>query len=282
MYKPKPKPSKKSNSRPRPNSIQKTGYHPAHRNIRKMFTHNLNKKNKPNIVIGIATYNRNNLLERLLNQIDRASKNYNVSLIILDDGSPKPVKLGSMQFNNIDHLNLYRSNKNHGKKEYWITVNFIFDKMSTINADYYYYFGDDAEIEINFFDNSIDKWNSIKDNRKISLNLINDSREECWTNFKRIPKEIGGYSFFLSQWLDMQIMFDSELLKYRVKAIDKSRWRRDNKLSSGVGRQLSRRFYEKGYHMYQVKKSLIKHSYTKSVMNPHRTPEEDKKLKSVM
>lgn len=224
---------------------------------------------KNSIVIGIPTYEREKLLKRLLTQLDGAAKNYDVTIIVLDDGSNKMVKLNDVEFHNVNDLCLYRSTRNNGKQGYWKTVSFIFDKMSEIQADYYYYLGDDLEVRDDFFNRSTNIWDAIADPKKISLNLLNDGRDECWTKFKRELKKMGDYNIFLSQWLDMIIMFDHKLLEHPIDPINKERWKRDPLLSSGVGSQLSIRLKGDGFNMYQVANSLVYHSDHNSVMNPH-------------
>lgn len=224
--------------------------------------------NQSRIVVGIPTYNREKLLKRLLSQLNIAATSYDVTVIVLDDGSNKPVKLNPASLNNINKVNLHRSSRNNGKRGYWITVNNLFEKMGEVDADYYFYLGDDLEVDENFFEASIDRWEAINDNKKISLNLLNDGRDECWTKFKRKLKKFEGYNIFLSQWLDMIMMMDKTLLKYQIKPIKISRWSKATNLSSGVGCQLSNHFHKHGYHMYQLKHSLVYHSDGPSVMNP--------------
>lgn len=221
-----------------------------------------------NIVVGIPTYNRHKLLKRLLSQINTAAKSYNVTVLLVDDGSTQPVDLRSLSFDNISRLDLHRFGKNNGKTGYWKTVNSLFDRMREIKADYYFYLGDDLQIDSTFFESAISTWDAITDENKISLNLLNDGRTDCWTKFKRVSVSFGEHTVFKSQWLDMVMMFDEKLLEHRIKPISKSRWYKRPNLSSGVGHQLSIKFHNSGKTMYQVKNSLVHHGGHISVMNP--------------
>merc|ERR1712098_305061 len=76
-----------------------------------------------------------------------------------------------------------------------------------------------------------------------------------------------GWNVYKSQWLDMAILFDREMLRFRVKEVPISRWKKNKLVSSGVGAQLSKRLHNAGYSMYQVENSLIHHGDHESRMN---------------
>lgn len=219
------------------------------------------------IVVAIPTFNRKDFIVRLVQQLDLAAKYFNVLVFIFDDGSSTPVEKYFFNPKNLLDVKVYRY-ENHGKKKYWSLVNKILDRLSSITADYYFYLGDDLEVGPNFFSDAIFQWESIADEKKISLNLLRDQRTQSWTNFERIEKKFAGFSVFQTQWLDMIMMFDKKLVSHRLDAIPLSRWDKNPLLSSGVGAQLSSRFHSMGYGMYQVKSSLVFHGDHDSQMNP--------------
>jgi glycosyltransferase involved in cell wall biosynthesis len=227
----------------------------------------LSMKKKRRICVVFPTYNREFFMHRLLHQIDVAATGYDVEVMIFDDGSEIPVCVDWAQYVNIVSGRVYRSD-NHGKTMYWQLVNKIFSCASAIDADYYYYLGDDLEVASNFFDDSVLLWESIDDCKKISLNLLNDGRDKCWTDFERRRISFGSAEVYLSQWLDMIMMFSRDLLRYVVDPIPLSRWEKKPLLSSGVGAQISSEFYGRGYNMYQCVESLVIHGDHKSEMNP--------------
>lgn len=219
------------------------------------------------IFVAIPTFNRIDLLKRLIAGLDAAAQKYEVHVVIFDDGSKNPVYKEDFSFSNIIDLVVVRL-QHHGKPLYWRIVNAAFEFLQLASADYYYYLPDDVEVQDDFFLKTIDIWSAIDSTRKICLNLLNDGREKCWTDFTRVPMSNNSYEFYKSQWLDMAMMFDKKLLRYRVKKISPDRWKTNKNLSSGVGQQLSQRFHEAGYEMFQVKKSFVFHGNHESKMNP--------------
>jgi glycosyltransferase involved in cell wall biosynthesis len=241
-------------------------------NVTKAFIIQANSKNfflsdHKSIAIAIPSYNRKELLVRLVNQLDMAAKCFNVRLMIFDDGSETPVENIFFDVKNIKDIEIVRY-QNHGKKRYWSLVNKIFDRLSLMGASYNFYLGDDLEVGPSFFLDAINQWELIEDEKKISLNLLRDGRIKSWTNFERVERNFSGLSVFQTQWLDMIMMFDHKLLSYRLKKIPMTRWDRNPLLSSGVGAQLSHKLNEMGYTMYQVKTSLVVHADHVSQMNP--------------
>lgn len=217
------------------------------------------------IVVGIPTFNRHSKLNELLSDIDRESSGYKVTVGIFDDGSETPFS-AKKGYKNIDNIMIFRT-ENYGKRKYWKRVNEIFSFMRTIDSDYYFYLPDDVRICNFFFGKSIAAWESISDDEKISLNVLEDGRTKCWTNFER---EVVGSDLplYKAQWLDMALIFTNKLLKYEVKEVPETLWENNPLASSGVGAQLSSRFHEAGFGMYQTPISLIYHGVHSSVMNP--------------
>lgn len=228
---------------------------------------NIKTVEKKKIVVGIPTFNRHGYLQKLVSQLDKAAGNFDVELIIRDDGSFPPVSLDNFDCMFIKKIHL-TSSVNQGKKRYWVTVNSLLEQMGAAPADYYFYLSDDIEVGENFFEQAVKYWEMIEDEKKISLNFLNDGREECWTKFKRVKVNFAELECYKAQWLDMLMMFDAEFLKYRVNEVPLSRWKNNPNISSGVGAQLSTRFHEAGYSMYQLKDSLIFHGDHESKMNP--------------
>jgi hypothetical protein len=219
------------------------------------------------ITVAIPSFNRRDLLIRLINQLDISAAGFVINVVIFDDGSEIPVNLSWFDKRHLNNIEVQRFN-NHGKKRYWSLVNNILDTLSAKKSDYYFYLGDDLEVKENFFYDAINSWESISDNNKISLNLLIDSRTKSWTDFERVKRNFSGFDVYQTQWLDMIMIFDEKLLSHRLNPIPISRWKDRPLLSSGVGAQLSGRFHESGYGMYQVVSSLVYHGEHDSEMNP--------------
>lgn len=219
------------------------------------------------ITVAIPTFNRPEMLARLVSQLNDAARFFRVKLKIFDDGSTNPVDKSKLSQSNFEAIEVFRY-LNHGKKRYWQLVNIIFDELSNTESDHYIYLGDDLEVDADFFSKVIFNWLSIQDPKKISLNLLRDARKKSWTNFERLDVNFGGFKASKIQWLDMIMAFDQELLNFRLEPISASRWSKNPLLSSGVGAQLSSRLNELGFSMYQVTSSLVLHEDHESQMNP--------------
>ena len=219
------------------------------------------------IIVVIPTFNRKEFLVRLMQQLDVAALFFKVHVVIFDDGSENPVRNNFFNTVNLVDIEIHRYS-NHGKKKYWSLVNKIFDRVSHLDADYYFYLGDDLEVNSDFFIRSITEWESIADDNKISLNLLRDSRTKAWTDFEAVEREFTGFHVLQTQWLDMIMLFDKKMLSHRLTEVPLSRWDKNPLLSSGVGAQLSQRFHQIGYGMYQVMSSIVCHGEHDSEMNP--------------
>ena len=79
------------------------------------------------IRLAITTYNRPHLLNKLLEDIDRESKGYDVQVMIYNDGSTEQYELPQTENIHIEHLLIQ---PNHGKKGYWALVNMVFNDAS--------------------------------------------------------------------------------------------------------------------------------------------------------
>jgi hypothetical protein len=234
---------------------------------------------RPRLQIIIPTFNRPSELRRLLSQINSEAQGYDVSVHVYDDGSSEPICVEWTSYPKIASLSISRSS-NHGKKRYWKLVHRALSTMRSTNADYFYYLADDVQLVPNFFERSINLWDSIRDRRKVSLHLLLDQREgqPCWTKYQPHIINTPRGKVYKSQWVDMLMMFNRrflEELEYRIDPVDPHRWDDDPSLSSGVGLQISRRLHQKMDSMYLVTDSLLIHEDEPSVMNPEerkRTP----------
>ena len=144
-----------------------------------------------------------------------------------------------------------------------------------ISSKYFIYLPDDISLAKNFFNKSIQIYNSIQDPNKICLSLLMPTQQigkPNWTNF--YPIDLGEY--YQTQWCDLCFISEKkifEVLNYKIDPIPLSRWKNKNinreYLGSGVGQNLSIRLNKRGYKMYHIKKSLALHLDHPSVMNPN-------------
>lgn len=140
----------------------------------------------------------------------------------------------------------------NGKLFYWDTVRTLFSLRG--EHKYYFVLPDDFLICDSQIAKAIELWESIKDPRKICLNLYADRIGQiCWTTFKPIDKG----EYYQTGWMDMCILCEDKFFN-TIKIREVHPVYRDGiARSSGVGSQISRYLHKRGYHFYQVKESLV-------------------------
>lgn len=219
-------------------------------------------KLKYDFCIIITTYNRNDMLYKLLNDIEKNKKNYNIFVLIFDDaGNQKIEKIK-------DYHKVISFFPNNGKKKYYNIINATFSTIKNLSSEYFIYLPDDVSLVNNFFDESKRIYESINDKNKICLSILTDDRvnRTNWTNFKTI--DYGEY--YKTQWNDLcfisKINF-FESLDFKIDIINPNRWKQNPNLSSGVGQQISTKLNNLNFGMYHTKKSLVVHGDHESKMN---------------
>lgn len=208
---------------------------------------------KYDIVVIIPTYNRKEKLLNLLNQIKQFKNNYQLLIIVINDGS------NELYINNLENIIKISYFINNGKKKYWKLVNDYFKIIRNIDSKYFIILSDDLVLTDDFFTKSIFFYEKIDDNKKICLSLLTDDRvnRTNWSNFKSV--DFGDY--YLTNWNDLCYIAEKkffENLNYEILPIDEDRWDKNPNLSSGVGQQITLRL--KKFNMYHIKKSLVIHN----------------------
>jgi hypothetical protein len=219
---------------------------------------------KINIII--TTFNRSEMLNDLLTDIEKSKADHEISLSVYDDCSDKEntrMNIVNLSFHQTPY-SYYRAAFNHGKKKYWQLINKAFSDVQP--ADYYIMLPDDFRLADNFFDRAIKAWNEIKYYDKICLNLdIDRLGRECWTNFK--AQDCGAY--YRSQWVDMAFICKAQFFKEVGIFEVGNRWEKDPTLGSGVGSSISRILHNKSLGMYHLKEQITFHGTHESKMNPN-------------
>jgi len=227
-----------------------------------------------NLCVFITTYDRPELLIRLLTQIKHYGKGYRIHLIIVEDKSGADYsKCFKYIQQNFDSWH-YKELKTHrGKKNYHEVINAGLNILQgyDFTAKYFFKLDDDQLLEPRFFHRAIKMYQSIMDPRKIGMTLINDGREKCWTGFKRTPYHSAGFEFYLSQWVDMAFMGSMRFwgaFRFNIRETPRDWWDVDEKRGSGVYRTISKKLVSLNCNIYQVKSSLVFHGVHESKMNP--------------
>lgn len=212
------------------------------------------------------------MLLRLLQQLKDASGCYDVHVHVLHDGAMPPQYAPCCQWvhTNRPAWSVVSAARHCGKQMYWSLINQLFRFTVHSSAAYYIQLGDDIQVSTSFFSDAISAYESIDDDKKVCLNLINDGRRRCgWVPFTPVRK---GHVWH-TQWVDMNYIASPTFfrkLNYTLYPISSSRFR-DPNISSGVGAQISQRIHRMGLHIYQVDQSLAIHDAHESVMHPeHR------------
>lgn len=210
----------------------------------------------------INTYNRPEMLEKLVDDINKNQKNYNIIIAIFDDCSTKK---HSIKQKNIKKFNMF---PNMGKKKYFVTYNASFSFVKSINSKYYIYLPDDIGLIDNFFDEAKRIYESITSTKKICLSILTDDRINRSHWGYSDPKDFG--EFLQTQWNDLCFICEKkffEVLNYKIEEISETRWIKNPDLSSGVGHQITERLNKLGKFLYHTKKSLVFHGNHESKMN---------------
>lgn len=218
------------------------------------------------IQVLIPTCERPDLLARLRESINRKSALFTQFTSIFEDTDK-----ARCEENGFDYT-YYMTGKRYGKERFWELVNFMFSKL--IEADYYFFMGDDMSLCESFFEKAIMAYDNIEDEKKICLSLYMPKGRESkpnWTNVVPVRIKFKGVEVLKTQWNDLCFVAKKdffEALEYRINPISYKRWAKDPLRSSGVGEQISHRLHKAGYSMYHTIESLVTHGDHPSIMNP--------------
>lgn len=212
--------------------------------------------------IVITTYNRPDMLIKLLDGITEQKKDYKIFITVFDDGSTLKYDISKY---NVKKIGM---SPNQGKKKFWRIIDMSFKYLKNINSKYFIYMQDDISLVDNFFDILKDTYNRIEDEKKIALSFLTDSRvtKPNWTDFN--PVVLG--DIIKTQWVELHFICEKpflETLEYKIEPIPTNRWDNDPNLSSGVGWQITNRLFNNGLNMYHTKKTLVHHGNHESKMN---------------
>lgn len=195
---------------------------------------------------------------RLINQINKFKGDFKIKGLILNDASA----YSRIEFDNFEYRQFLH---NHGRRYYYRIMNIAFDEMRKKDFKYFINLQDDVILTDDFFNKCIKTWESIKDKDKTILDLRTDERvgKSMWGIFPVNTVNTDAGKFYKSQWFDLVFMSDASI-KVKMPVLDYY----NIDTSSGVARQLTKRFRIKGFNMYHFEKSLVHHGHCESLMNP--------------
>lgn len=184
----------------------------------------------------ITTHNRPFACQRLVDSLQGIGH-----IVVINDGSEYIINGCEQHF--------YRPHM--GKRGYYLVVNSLWQLRGF--HKYYIMLPDDFLMNGTQVNEAIKIWENIKDNNKICLNLYTDRiGQSCWTNFTPIDKG----KVWQTQWVDMCFLCEDAFFS-AVPRIDIPYATHGKRQSSGVGAFVSSRLHRRGYHLYQVKDSLV-------------------------
>lgn len=206
---------------------------------------------KTKVAILITTYERAEFLNNLVQALQRESPNFDLTFFIFDDAVAA-----------------------NGKKNYWKTINALWEQARGASFQYYIQMPDDMSLCEDFVAKAIHSWENIGDPKKICLNLLLDGHRlgrTCWTDFwPQLYLHKGG-RYLRIQWVDMFFICERsffEQLNWEINPIPPNRWESNPRLSSGVGQQISQRLHKKGWRLFQTTLHMAEHLGDESKMNP--------------
>lgn len=204
----------------------------------------------------ITTYQRPKQVESLVASIQEV---FTGKIIVFNDGGEVPELSG---------CELINYKQNHGKTRYWQLVTDIFQHFipkRNNKLERFWLLPDDVKISPNLFTESVRLWESIKDERKISLSVGHTHNRHylpCWTEYQ--PVKMG--EVVLTGWNDLCFMAERLFLEQLNYEIERPLSGYDFR-SSGVGRHISRTLFNQKFNMYHTDKSLCEFLVLESQMH---------------
>jgi hypothetical protein len=183
----------------------------------------------------ITTYNRPESCQKLVDSLQGIGE-----IVVINDGCDYVIN-GCTQIFSTPHL---------GKGGYFFLVNKLWGARG--NHKYYMMLPDDFLISREQIEEAIRTWEGIHDPLKACLNLFADRiGVACWTRV--MPSDKG--SVWQTGWVDMCFLCENSFFAVvpRVELFFRNRGNR----GSGVGAFVSIKLVKRGFHLYQVKESLV-------------------------
>lgn len=229
------------------------------------------------LCISVTTYNRPAQLLAQLKELERqlTQTGYDAHVFIIDDGSERSYQKVTEYLKGVDYgCRFQRFTHRQGKRFHWRLINHAFQWYQKQKFDYAIHLQDDLILHRDFVEDAISQFNLIQHPEKVCLNyVLEESRNgvSCWTPAPARRVKVGKLEVYRVGWVELHFIANRkffERLNFCIYPIPESRWIQDSTLSSGVGRQISKRLFQAGAGMFQVTGSLATHGTEKSLMNP--------------
>lgn len=235
-----------------------------------------------NILICITTHNReagyNDLILRIDREFDALKRSgYSVTVVTVDDHSQTSYASSNL-INKKNGWHVFRNEYVYGREEYWKSYNKMlrfakeswFSKLSNYSNSYVYFLQDDNILKSNFLKSTIGFFDRFSD-KTMAVNLYRDEtfppgkiKSGRW--YSKNIETFDGYDkvhFVDGMWMCNYNFLES--FNFHIPEIDKSRWKKNPQISSGVGRYITLSNIDKS-SVYMEWKSPIQHANVKSKM----------------
>lgn len=179
-------------------------------------------------------------------------------IVIVDDGSDfDPIPF-------LDYGEFYRF-QHKGRDGYWLQYQYMLEIAQESDHKWFMFIQDDVS------DVQFDEIKRVCEaiNPPYAFNFMNRGADRRWTNIIWTDETIAGVDCKKMGYVDCNFCvprFTLEILGFKMKKVSRG-WLKNKFRSSGVGRQLSKRFADAGIPMYMAKKSLAYHGSHESVMH---------------
>lgn len=233
---------------------------------------------RPRLVVFVTTYRRaepyRRLMDQIAGQIDSSPVADSCAAVVLDDASPGPDYPAAHEAVAArwgERVRILRAEHNLGKAGYWQTVQRALDECRTIRPELMLFVQDDLELASGAIRDALAIWDDIADPRKAVLNLFAAAEDEPEGRWVHLPRRhVPGARHRETGWFDLAAFLAGprffEITRHEVFPVHASRWRARPAISTGVGRQLTRRIWNRGT-VYQVVETLAYHGAESSQMN---------------
>lgn len=200
----------------------------------------------------IFSYQRPNLLLNLLQEL-------NGQIHVIDDGS-------DYDYSQHKKYCTYHRVPHKGKTHWWMNWQGAFDICKESESDHFLFLVDD------WHSYDIDRIQWIQKQfgqHRYAFNIANHGVARQWTPIKQWQTTIKGFECFRVGFVDCCFFTNREALNrldWTMGPVDPKRFQ-NPRISSGVGKSLSKRFLKAGVPMLKPAKSLCKKHNVQSQMN---------------
>jgi hypothetical protein len=229
----------------------------------------------PELSIVLTTFARPTAAEQLLanlsGALERARLTERSALLVLHDACGRDYGAARRAAERLSPEVLWLdARQRFGKPEFWQLHQTALLVARAWQPRLCLYLQDDVELQGDLLVRALELWQATEHDllRRVLylFSSSDDERRGRWVRFDRL--DAGPCR--LTNWFDLQAFLVDraffELLDYRMVPVHPNRWRRFPWLSSGVGRQFTRRLFGRA-HIYQAWPPLVAHGAAPSTMN---------------